>query len=115
MVREFFRIVSSKEPTLEDFKSPRALGRRLPNPAVEREWAEGVSIYDDFDRACQVSRKFKFRLGHYIVRIRVPEERTLEYTQTFEDMHHFTIYAEPEEILALVEGAPVQIPGTPGD
>lgn len=113
-MREFFRIVRGHEPTLGDFMSLRALGRRLTNPALEREWADGVSVYDNFDRACQISRKFAFRLGSYIVRVVLPDESTVEFKQTSADTHHYTIFAKPEKILALVKGAPVRIPGAPG-
>jgi hypothetical protein len=115
VAREFFRIVHGKEPTIEDFKSLRALGRRLRDPAYEREWAEGISVYDSFDRACEVARSYRFRPGSYVVKLVVPEESDVEYRQTFEDPRHYTIYAESELILTLVTGAPVLIPGAPGD
>jgi hypothetical protein len=115
VTREFFRIVRDREPTAEDFKSLRAQGRRLRDPTYEREWAEGVSVYDDFDRACEVAQTYGFRPGSYLVRIVIPDNANVEYRQTFEDRHHYTIYAEPERILALVQGGSVLIPGAPGD
>lgn len=115
MAREFFRIVRGKEPTLEDFRSLRAQGRPLRNRTYEREWAEGISVFDDFDRACEVARTYGFRPGAYVVRIMVPDDGTVKFKQTFDDEHHYTIYAEPERVFALVEGGAVLIPGATGD
>jgi hypothetical protein len=39
----------------------------------------------------------------------------VEFRQTSEDRHHYTIYAAPEVILGLVEGASIRIPGAPED
>jgi hypothetical protein len=115
VAREFFRIVSGRRPTITDFRSMRDLGRPLRNRAYEREWAEGISAYDDFDRACEVARSYGFRPGRYIVKIMVPTDGTVEFKQTFDDEHHYTIYAEPERIFALVDGETVLIPGADGD
>ena len=115
MAREFFRIVRGETTLLDDFRSPKALGKRLPSSAVMREWSDKVSVYDSMDRVRQVREKFRFRLGSYVVKIVVPEDGSVDFRQTFEDRHHFTLYATPETIIALVEGAPVPIPGAPGD
>lgn len=114
-MREFFHIVHGKTPTIEDFRSQREQGRRLKHPAYEREWAEGISVYDDFERTCAVARKFGFRAGSYVVKIVVPEGAGLEFRRTFDDQHHFTIYAKPELVMALIVGVPVRIPGAPGE
>ena len=79
-----------------------------------REWAEGVSVYDDFDRACAVAKKFGFRAGSYVVRLLVPNDADLEIMQTFDDPHHFTIYAPPDVVFALVIGETIFIRGAPG-
>jgi hypothetical protein len=116
VAREFFRIVRDKQATLEDFKSHRALGKRPPaNPAYQREWSEGISVYSSLDRACQVSKAFHFRLGSYVATIRVPEDGTVDFRQTTADNQHFTIYAEPDVIFSFVEGEPTLIPDAPGD
>lgn len=91
--------------------SHRALGLPLTNPALAREWAEGVSVYDDFDRACTIARRFRFRFGSYVVRVGLGDASTVECKQTSRNQHHYTIYAEPETILALVQGLPTKIPG----
>jgi hypothetical protein len=113
VVRAFFRIVRGTEPALDDFKSPRVLGKPLRYPELRREWAEGVSVYDDEDHACQIARRFKYRLGSYVIKLTVPESRAIEFRQTTNDPRHFTIYAGPEVVMALVDGKPSHIPGAP--
>ena len=93
----------------------RQQGRPLRNRALEREWAEGISVYDDFESACEVARKYGFRPGTYVVRVMVPDDGSVEFRQTFDDEHHFTIYDEPERVFAMVEGETVLIPGAAGD
>jgi hypothetical protein len=113
--REFFRIVRGREPSLEDFRSLRALGRGRPrNLRYEREWAEGVSVYDDFDQACKMARANRFRQGTFIVKIVIPEDSGIEFRQTFTE-HHYTIYGEPEQILAYADAFSIEIPNAPGD
>ncbi len=112
---EYFRMVQGAIPTLRDFMSHRALGLPLTNPALAREWAEGVSVYDDFDRACQIAERFRFRFGSYLARVVLDDASAVECRQTSRDKHHYTIYAEPETILGLVEGMPIKIPGAPKD
>ena len=114
-MRTYFRIVRGEEPTLEDFWSLRAQGKALSDPAIEREWAEGISVFDDFDRACAVARRFGFRLGAYVVALVVPSDADIEIRKTFKDWHHYTIYAEPERVMALAEKLGVRIPDAPGE
>ena len=115
MTRTFFRIIKREEPTLEDFRSLRAQGKTLSDPAIEREWAEGVSVFDNFDRACAVARRYGFRHGSYVIKVMVPGDDVVEVRQTFRDRHHYTIYADPERVLALVERPAMRIPDAPGE
>lgn len=114
-MRTYFRIVRGEEPTVEDFWSLRAQGKALSDPAIEREWAEGISVFDDFDRACAVSRRYGFSHGSYVVAVVVPNDADIEIRKTFRDRHHYTIYAEPERVLALAERFAVRIPDAPGE
>jgi hypothetical protein len=45
----------------------------------------------------------------------VPDDGSVEFRQTFDDEHHYTIYDEPERVFAFVEGEPMRIPGAAGD
>jgi hypothetical protein len=89
---------------LDDFKSAKVLGKPLRDRAHRREWEQGVSVFDSLDYALHRARAFKFALGRFVVAIRVPDDGSIEVVQTGNDRHHFTIYANPERLLPLVDG-----------
>ena len=93
----------------------RQQGRPLRNRALRREWADGISVYHDFDSACEVARKYGFRPGTYIVSVLVPNDGSVEFRQTFDEEHHYPTYAEPERVFAFVEGEPMRVPGSTGE
>ena len=115
MAREFFRIVAGNVPTLKDFWTMRQQGRPLRNPALRRDWAEGISVYDDLDAACEVARKYGFRPGAYVVKVMVPDDGSVAFRQIFDEEHHYTIYDEPERVFAFIEGDVIPIPGATGE
>lgn len=112
MPRTYFRIVQHAPPTLDDFKSHRALGRRLRDPAMAREWAEGISVYDSFDYAARRARVARFRLGRYIVPLALPDEAGVTVAQTGNDPRHHTLYGPPESLMALVDGPIIEVEAT---
>ena len=103
MAREFYRILRSERPTLDDFKSARELGKP-PVRRYLREWAESISVHDDLDHSKAHARDNRLRLGRSVVRLIVPEDGTVEFAQTTRDPHHFSIYASAEVILSFVAG-----------
>lgn len=105
MGRTFFRIIRGREPSLDDFKSHRALGLPLLEPAFEREWSEGISVYDAEAYAIRRAIKTRHRLGAFVVPLNVPEDGTVEYRQTGTNRRHYTIYGRPEDLIALVSGS----------
>lgn len=94
---------------IDDFKLAKALGKPLRDQAQRREWEQGVSIFDSLDYAQQRARAFRFALGRFVVAIRVPDDGRIEVAQTGNDRHHFTIYAEPERLVSLVDGDAVRV------
>ena len=108
MTREFFRIVRSATPTVEDFQAPAKLGTPLFDEKYYREWAEGVSVYDDLDYALTRARRNISGLGRYVARIVVPESEEIEIAKTMKNRHHYTIYASAAEILNLVAGEAIE-------
>jgi hypothetical protein len=88
VAREFFRIVAENVPTVRDFWTMRQRGRPLRNRALRREWAEGISVYDDFEAAREVARMYGFRPGASVVKVMIPEDGSLEFRQTFDDARH---------------------------
>ena len=105
----FYRIIRSRQAAPDDFKSAKALGKPLRDQAHQREWEQGVSVFDSLDYALQRARAFKLALGRFVVAIRVPDDESIEVAQTGNDQHHFTIYAEPERLLSLVDGDAVRV------
>lgn len=114
MADVFFRFVRGKVATLDDFKSQGALGRKLRSHGDERAFNEGISVYDDFDQACEVAASIRFRRGSYLATISLPAGHTIEVVQTGMNEHHFTIFADAESLLDFVVGDPILIPGAPG-
>jgi hypothetical protein len=107
--RIFYRIIRSRQAMLDDFKSARALGKPLRDRAHLREWEQGVSVFDSLDYALHRARAFRFALGRFVVAIRVPDDGSIEVAQTGNDRRHFTIYADPERLLPLVDGDAVNV------
>jgi hypothetical protein len=108
----FYRIIRSQNATLDDFKSAKALGKPLRDRAHVREWEAGVSVFDSLEYACQRARAFRFALGRFVIGLRIPDDGSVEVAQTGIDRHHFTVYADPERLLSLVDGNVVRIDET---
>ena len=103
MVRALFRFISSATPTLDDFKSHGALCKRMrrdqDDPDAVRRWNDGISVFDDFARACEIA----FGLGFgWIATIALEDSAGYEVSQYGRDRHHYTIFGEPEQLMALV-------------
>jgi hypothetical protein len=110
VARIFYRIVRGTVVTVEDFKSAQQLGKRLVNPAFQREWRDGISVYDDLAFATAHVRRTRYLLGRYVVALRIPEDGSIDFAQTTRERHHYTIYATMDRVLALVDGAPIYVP-----
>jgi hypothetical protein len=108
--RCFYRIIRAIEPQLEDFLSGRDLGKPRPATKYEREWAEGVSVYDDLGYAFEKAVKNRLLLGDHIAEVCVPLDGSVEFKQTTRDRHHFTIYGPARELLGRVRGRAVPVP-----
>ena len=108
--RLFYRIVRTNPPTIADFMSNAAKGKRPrhPEPEVLRLW-DGLSAYSTVEQARATAQLFP-RLGRYIATVRVPEPGTVQFEQTRDPAEgHFTLWGEPAEMLALVmSAAPVE-------
>ena len=109
MPRELYRIVRGPFPSLEDFRSAKALGKPLINDSLEREWSAAISVYDDLDRAIDRAQAARFRVGTYVARLALPEDGRIDVQQTTADPHHYHLYAEPDALLELVIGRSLAI------
>jgi hypothetical protein len=102
MERRFYRIVRSPSPTVDDFLSARALG--VPRPETYfAEWDRGISVYDNLAYALRRAERNRTGLGRFVATLVVPDDGSVRFAKTF-GRHHFTIYGEPENLLALVRG-----------
>jgi len=105
--RLFFRIIRGPTPTLDDFKSHKARGKPLLDESQRRLWERGISVYDSLDAARRTAQRYQ-RLGSHIVVLRVESDPGIEVEQTG-PMHRFTLYADAQTLLAIVEGAVIPV------
>ena len=62
-----------------------------------------MSVLDTIEAAKRHARKY--RLGAYVVPVTVPTDGSIEVRQTGGNPRHYTIYAQPGDLLPLVSGA----------
>ena len=108
MARKFYRIVHSAVPTVDDFRTAAEEGMPLTNAAHRREWAEGISVYDDLAYALRRAQKTRGRLGGFVATVVIPDTGGVEVAKTMKNRQHYTTYASAGEILALVEGEAIK-------
>jgi hypothetical protein len=68
------------------------------DPDAVRRWNDGISVYDDLERAIELASKAGFA---GVATLIVDDER-FECSQYGRDPHHLTIFGSPHELLALV-------------
>jgi hypothetical protein len=107
--RIYYRIVRNADATEDDFKPAKDLGKPLRRPSLARQWAEGVSVSDTFEHAAAQARLYRYRLGRFVVAIRLPRQAGIEVEQTGRDLHHFTLYGTPAQLLSLVADRPRRV------
>jgi hypothetical protein len=69
------------------------------DPEAVRRWNHGISVSDDFAHASELAPGRKFE---WIATMTIPMPTTLEVIQSGQDRHHYTIFGEPEQLMALV-------------
>jgi hypothetical protein len=87
----------------------------LVNEAHRREWAEGVSVYDDLAYTVRRAQRTRARLGGFVATVVIPDHGGVEVAKTMRDRRHYTIYASATEILALVEGEAIEAEDADGN
>lgn len=88
----FCRIVRGAEISEDDFRSAKEPGKPLLDPELVRPWAEGVSVYDTFERAVDRARRYRYKLGRYVVAVALPVDAAVEIEQSGSDPRHHTVY-----------------------
>lgn len=107
--RTFYRIIRGNVPTVDDFKSAKELGKPLRDVTLRRQWAEGLSVYDNLDHAKRRTRYYRFLIGRHVVALQIDGDTGIEVEQTGADPHHFTIYGAAEDLLALAADLPIHV------
>jgi hypothetical protein len=101
-VPTFYRIVKTDPPTLADFLShaARGLPLRRDTPELRRSW-ERVSVYDSLERTRAIVARFP-TIGRFIAELVIEAGGTLTYEQSGDDLHHFDVDGDPDELLKAV-------------
>jgi hypothetical protein len=98
----FFRVVRTNPPSLLDFMSNEALGRRPRRPLSERDhdrW-RGVSHFDSAELASSAANASPW-LGQFVAAVEIPLGAAVRVEQTYR-AGHWTIWGDPADLLALV-------------
>jgi hypothetical protein len=103
-----YRIIQDAVATLDDFRTLRQLGKPLFDESLRREWAEGVSVYNNEEFAVERARRNRTGLGRFVVPMMLPDDGTIEFAQTTRDRRHYTIYASGQQALDLVSGPAIR-------
>jgi len=108
--RILYRLVQTDPPSLQDFLSHEVLGISPRRPLSRREqdrW-RGVSHQDSLDSAHIKGTESPW-LGRYIAEVRIPDSGAVRTEQTGRDLSHFTVWADPADLLSwVVSVAPVE-------
>lgn len=112
MPRLFYRIVHSDQPTLDDFKSAKALGIPMarPDPEIELIY-DGVSVYATETQARNQARAKPF-LGAYIAELAISEGDPITFRRSGTGRGHHTLWGDPADIKARVQRV-IAITATP--
>lgn len=95
--RVLYRLTRTNPPTASDFRSNKEKGRpptglELAQPRLH----EGVSLWDS--KAEAIARAFR---PCWIAELSIPAD--VDYEQTTDNVHHFTVWASAEQLLSFVQ------------
>jgi hypothetical protein len=100
--RVFYRIVRTDPPTLRDFRSNEALGRKPKRPLsrFDRRCWRGVSHHETRELAEFAGGESPW-LGAFIATVVIASDAPIEYEQTYRP-GHWTLWGDPADLLAAV-------------
>jgi hypothetical protein len=103
MPYRFYRIVGTNPPGEIDFSSNKAKGLPPRGPElVDPELHDDISVWDSREGAVRTVRRYP-KIGAFIAELVIPDDATVRFRQTG-DPGHYSIWAEPQDLLALVTG-----------
>jgi hypothetical protein len=115
---QLYRFLVGETPDLHDFMSQGARGNIMKfhrnNPEAVRRWNDGISVYDDFERVCEIAAAAQYVNREYFASLTLPDPNPFEVSQWGHDVHHYTIFGTPAELIALVTSYG-RVPGAPGE
>jgi hypothetical protein len=98
-----YRLIRSNRATREDFMSHEALGapprRRLTRREQDR-W-RGVSLQSTLESALVKANDSPW-LGQYLAEVHIPRGVAVRIEQTGRDLYHYTVWADPDDLLSWV-------------
>lgn len=102
MPRSFYRIVKTERPSAADFTPKATLSEEVlkRRPEIAR-LVTGISFFDDVELARKKALSFPM-LGDYLAEIIVPDTSSLKFERTTTSRGHYTLWADPEQVLGLV-------------
>jgi hypothetical protein len=101
--RILYRLVETNPPTVRDFFSHEELGKSPRRPLSRREqdrW-RGLSHQDSLESALTKGLESPW-LGNHVAKIHIPADAAIRIEQTGRDLSHYTVWADPEDMLAWV-------------
>ena len=99
----FYRVVGVNPPERQHFTSNKARGKPPRGPERDDpELWEGLSVYNN-EEAARIQAKRIPSLGSYLARLAIPTDSPISYKQTLTNPAHYTIWGDPEELLAIIE------------
>jgi hypothetical protein len=98
-----YRAVKTDRPTRDDFLSNQARGRQPINldPEVLRTH-DGISMFTPLEIARKRALRYR-RIGPFLAELVIPDNSSsIRVERTFASEGHYTVWGNPDELLALV-------------
>lgn len=68
-----------------------------------------MSVYDTFERAANRARRYRYKVGRFVVAVSLPDDAAIEVEQSGNDPRHHTLYAKPRQLLSFVTDPPQRV------
>ncbi len=99
--RFFYRLVHRNPPSIVDFTSNLALGKRLPADPEHAALWDGLSVQSTLAQSRRRGRASP-GLGQYVAVLRVPMDGSVRFARTLNADGHHTIWGDPEALRAII-------------
>jgi hypothetical protein len=88
----FYRVVHERDPAIDDFRSPAALGETPRRRLTPKQWDgwRAVSMYSTLAAAEGLSRRTPER-GTWIATVDLPDDGSIRWEQQGRDLAHHNV------------------------